>query len=133
MVDAPQRTANLFQLVQTLKRLSSQLKLAVIVINQVTGPSSSMDLLNIDQVYPHRYERDGHVHAALGSSWHHCVTTRLLLEHDRQVYTRDGNNLGRHEEVICIRRATVVKSNVAPRSTMLFEIKCSGLHEWAFL
>jgi RAD51-like protein 1 len=140
--DAPQRVAHLFHIVQTLKRLSSQWKLAVVVINQVTG--SSFSSMEPTAGTSSSSNSSHHVHAALGSSWHHCVTTRLVLEYDHPVYPnksrlegnnnegdiQKGNYNNNNVEVGCIRKVTVVKSNVAPYSSMFFEIQSSGLHEW---
>jgi RecA/RadA recombinase len=55
---APQRASAIFQCAQKLKRLADQLHLAIVVINQVGSDSR----------------------AALGTSWYHCVSTRLMLE-----------------------------------------------------
>lgn len=50
--------STLIQVAQVLKRLADQQNLAVLVVNQVSG---------------------GQQRAALGTSWHHCVTTRIQL------------------------------------------------------
>ena len=71
--------ALLMHVAQNLKRLAHEWNLAVILINQVGGTEG----------------------AALGTSWHHCVTTRIQLE-----LLDDGK-----------RKATVVKSNEMQRGT----------------
>jgi RecA/RadA recombinase len=67
---APQRASAIFQCAQKLKRLADQLHLAVVVINQVGSDNR----------------------AALGTSWHHCVSTRLMLE--TATTTSDANKVG---------------------------------------
>eukprot|EP00547_Thalassionema_nitzschioides_P002735 CAMPEP_0194215118 /NCGR_PEP_ID=MMETSP0156-20130528/16663_1 /TAXON_ID=33649 /ORGANISM="Thalassionema nitzschioides, Strain L26-B" /LENGTH=240 /DNA_ID=CAMNT_0038943551 /DNA_START=595 /DNA_END=1317 /DNA_ORIENTATION=- len=102
---APQRVSMLIQIAQVLKRLASQLQLAVVVINQV----------GIDQ-------QNGEVRAALGISWHHCLSTRILMERDEK--------LGNHSETTldhCRRTATIVKSNVARNECVPYEICDRGL------
>jgi len=167
--DAPQRVANLFHIVQTFKRLANQWNLAVVVINQVSGSSSSSiettttaTTNNKSRHLLEDFNRINYrpvIHAALGSSWHHCVTTRLVLEyypcpilmtnnsmnndnhmiiiqgrkehlqHDEPIRKRIDNDK-KIQKVVCIRKITVTKSNIVPCSSMLFEIQSSGLHEW---
>jgi hypothetical protein len=94
------------------------------------------------------------VNAALGTSWHHCISTRLLLEHERDPHRLNSaldniqDSANDHNENMNIngkssddlqsrsiwewerghiRKATVVKSNVAGRSSMLFEVTNMGL------
>jgi RecA/RadA recombinase len=91
MGSAPQRAAIIFRLAQKLKRLADQLHLAVVVINQVgsggedTGGGSNGPPGSASSAVP--------VRAALGTSWHHCVSTRLSLETSKQtVYEDNGNH-----------------------------------------
>jgi len=98
MGSAPQRAAIIFRLAQKLKRLADQLHLAVVVINQVgsggedtgggsnglPGSASSAAVLEYPQNVP--------VRAALGTSWHHCVSTRLLLETSTWTVDEDHDN-----------------------------------------
>jgi RecA/RadA recombinase len=90
---APQRAAAVLQVAQMLKRLADQFQLAVLVINQV-GASSDDNSTS---------------RAALGTSWHHCVSTRIQLEQQRGNTSRSGIATG---ETPVVRRATVVKSNL---------------------
>jgi RecA/RadA recombinase len=128
---APQRAAAVFQCAQTLKRLADQLHLAVVVINQVGLADST------------RSDPPGgvSVRAALGTSWHHCVSTRLLMEHEVDLHhnhTGGGgggggvvvNHHGGHIETIQpARRLSIVKSNVAAFSTMWFQVTKLGIVE----
>lgn len=109
---APRRVETIFQIAQSLKRLADQLQVAVVVINQVGG---GMD------------------NAALGVSWHHCVSTRVVLEYEQDPHRIEmglgeledggGGGSGRTQ----VRTATVVKSNVAPFGSMMFKIDAAGL------
>jgi RAD51-like protein 1 len=114
---APQRAAAIFSIAQTLKRYADQLHLAIVVINQV-------GLDNNQTSSARRYDQVA-VRAALGTSWHHCVSTRLLLEHEVDPH-RDGGDSSNQ-----VRRLSVVKSNVAAFSTMHFEVKSMGIVEVA--
>ena len=89
---AMQRSALLMEIAAHLKKLADQLQLYVIVVNQ--------------QVSSER--------AALGNSWHHCLSTRILMEQQQQ------NNM---------RKATLVKSNVAGNVSMNYQITMQGLEE----
>jgi RecA/RadA recombinase len=121
---APQRASAIFQCAQKLKRLADQLHLAVVVINQVGSDSR----------------------AALGTSWHHCVSTRLMLEtattsSDANKVGLDhsnGNNefginnlrqsiLSDHHRVT--RKIAVVKSNRTGFGETGFEISTMGIVE----
>ena len=151
---APQRVLALFQAAQILKRIADQLRVAVVVINQVgrLGESMSGQQLGPTSGSAHN-STDGSdfvsVTAALGNSWHHCVSTRLLLEHERDPhrlstnidavqemamshFDSDSNLHGRQAWMSDrghVRKATVVKSNVTGRSSMSFEVTASGVCE----
>jgi RecA/RadA recombinase len=98
----PQRAATAFSIAQTLKRLAEQLHLAVIVINQVgiaAGGGGSNDADNYHYRRQQQQQPDTHHHhhqvavrASLGMSWHHCVSTRILLDHDVDPH-RDAGHL----------------------------------------
>mmetsp|Transcript_11394 Transcript_11394/g.17118 ORF Transcript_11394/g.17118 Transcript_11394/m.17118 type:complete len:505 (-) Transcript_11394:127-1641(-) len=91
----PQRLVALFQMAQMLKRLADQLQVAIVVINQVgslvddprgESNSSSVDDNATRNILGKDYVS---VTAALGSSWQHCVSSRLLLEHERDPHRQD--------------------------------------------
>lgn len=90
---APQRAALLVQIAQVLKRLADQLNLCVVTINQV-GTNNFTS-----------------VRAALGETWHHCLSTRVLMQ--------GADNMQR--------RITVVKSNVAGNTSTNYRIAVQGL------
>ena len=136
---APQRAAAVFQCAQTLKRLADQLHLGVLVINQVglVGRDSSN----------HR-ARGGatDLRAALGNSWHHCVSTRLLMEHETDPHrlssymaqSNQPSNENDHHDTMYgqistgqgnLRRLTIVKSNLVGQSSTNFEVTNFGLKE----
>ncbi len=89
---APQRASIVFQCAQKLKRLADQLHMAVVVINQVGSSEGGGGTSNTFDGTGSRgfgasvagsgseYQQHMPVRAALGTSWHHCVSTRLLLE-----------------------------------------------------
>ena len=115
--------------------MAETLHLAVIVINQVGADTSknSDDTVLQDRVA---------VRAALGTSWHHCVSTRLFLEHTIQHQDFDVEYGNQHEghriemvsnqysnHKIHSRCVSVVKSNLAPASSTNFEINFMGIVE----
>jgi RecA/RadA recombinase len=130
---APQRSAAIFLCAQKLKRLAETLHLAVIAINQVGATASGTEPNNGDSTVS--------VRAALGTSWHHCVSTRLVLEHQvdpQQEANTFSSNIAYQQSMsgglkefgsnaMTRRRISVVKSNIAPFSTAYFEIDNRGI------
>lgn len=120
----PQRAATAFSIAQTLKRLAEQLHLAVIVINQVAIDTTSHHTANrggptlrLDQVA---------VKASLGTSWHHCVSTRMLVDHEVDPHRDDAQLLADGNPC---RSLSVVKSNWMPYLTFPFVITPVGIVE----
>jgi RAD51-like protein 1 len=95
-VAAHERAARVLHCAQALKRLAHQFQLAVLVINQVSGNWNDSSTINNNTINNNNTEPS--TRAALGTAWHHCVTTRVVLDYD------DHHS----------RRATLVKSAVAP-------------------
>ena len=104
------RVNAIFQIAQTLKRIADELQVAVVVVNQVG---------NLDE--------HGQGNAALGVSWHHCVSTRLQLDHELDPHRIVGSGDGHDETVGHVRIARVVKSNVAPPGKISFEVNAMGV------
>eukprot|EP00957_Ditylum_brightwellii_P060139 4567082-Ditylum_brightwellii.AAC.1 len=147
----------LFNIASYLKRIADQFRIAVVIINQVGGlinnsgvDGSLMSTADGTDVVA--------VSAALGTSWHHCVSTRILLQYERdphrlgsaldvaneeavknmaKIRKRDDNdNDGDHHQRHAwmserghIRTATVVKSNVAGVSSMSYKVTTMGVCE----
>jgi RAD51-like protein 1 len=158
---APQRAAAVFRIAQTLKRLADQLHLAVVVMNQASpgvvdsnnnNSNSNTNNTNNSSSWGRRgismRDSDGSVRAALGTSWHHCVSTRLLMEHQvedphraredhsswnqpsaaaaqQQQQQQQGQGSGGQG----VRQLSVVKSNVAAFSTLSFQVTTTGIVE----
>ena len=101
---AHERVTTVFEIAQRFKRLADEFKVAIIIINQID------------------HEQDATVTASLGTSWHHCISTRILLEH-----TMDPHSIP--NEIPNVRTATVVKSNVSGHHSISFEITTSGVSE----
>jgi RecA/RadA recombinase len=154
----PQRASAIFQCAQILKRLADQLNLAIFVINQVgagnnsisdiqggwnSGTGSSSSIINAD---PRA------VKAALGTSWHHCVSTRLFMEEitnqqvqqqqqqttdDDDYHHADGEDHGDRSHVGMMgkysqrrsrrRKVVIVKSNLVPLAETYYEISTAGI------
>lgn len=101
----PQRLVALFQIAQMLKRLADQLQIAVVVINQVGSIIDGPAVVVEDDSNPDATTRDTFgsdyvsVTAALGTSWQHCVSSRLLLEHERDPHRQDTAIDIAHESV----------------------------------
>eukprot|EP00536_Pseudo-nitzschia_multiseries_P008586 jgi/Psemu1/325273/estExt_fgenesh1_pg.C_2200006 len=157
---APQRAAAIFQCAQKLKRLADQLHLAVVVINQVgaaggggvgVGDGRAGNGIGIGTNAPGMSSEQQRipVRAALGTSWHHCVSTRLLLETSTVgvVPTApelsgfdNGNGNGSHNDSISRQTTTlpthrvtkkivVVKSNRTALGETRFAITSTGIVE----
>eukprot|EP00594_Rhizosolenia_setigera_P002706 CAMPEP_0178954664 /NCGR_PEP_ID=MMETSP0789-20121207/9129_1 /TAXON_ID=3005 /ORGANISM="Rhizosolenia setigera, Strain CCMP 1694" /LENGTH=259 /DNA_ID=CAMNT_0020636117 /DNA_START=865 /DNA_END=1644 /DNA_ORIENTATION=- len=137
---ATERVKSLFQIAQHLKRMADQLNLVVLVINQVglqqqqPGQTHQMNTntntSNDDFVA---------VQAALGNSWHHCVSTRLLLEYTKDPHqsvddgniahsTNNSNRSFRSEDFY--RTASIVKSNVVGETKVNFQITSIGVSDF---
>jgi RecA/RadA recombinase len=134
---APQRAATVFQCAQVLKRLADQLHLAVVVINQV-GSSNNCDggCSGISAINHLSFN------AALGTSWHHCISTRLLIESttknivEHQPSRRDEHienftawGLKKEHQKQDIRRISAVKSNLTGFAETHFEVSELGIVE----
>ena len=118
---APKRVAAIFQIAQWLKRVADQMQVAVVVINQIDKVQGSAS----DQSYDTDFVS---VTAALGTSWHHCVSTRVALEHEKDPHRDDvlrSESLNRGR----VRTATVVKSNLVEKSTISFEVSVTGIRQ----
>jgi RecA/RadA recombinase len=111
---APQRAAIIFQCAQTLKRLADQLRLAIVVINQVGAVGQT-----------HEDGDQGTNRAALGTSWHHCLSTRILMEYQNSLAS-DGAAVNRDVEV---RQATIVKSNLTGQACIPFQVSALGVSD----
>lgn len=105
---AATQAATVLQIAQTVKRLADQFQLAVFVINQVGSVMTTISNHDDDN-----QQTSSTTRAALGTAWHHCVSTRIELD---QV---DG-----------VRHAVVVKSNlVGPSEPMPFQVNVKGVVE----
>ena len=117
---AAAQAAAVLQLAQTVKRLADQFQLVALVINQVASSSSSSvssSSLSIPAPQQQQQQQQSTTKAALGTAWHHCVSTRVELE----LRTAPGDS-------IVSRHATVVKSNLVGASPPLeFKITTQGL------
>lgn len=108
---AMERAAAIFQLAQTLKRVADEMQVAIVVINQIDAANHG----DVDKTFGN----DGScVKAALGTSWYHCVSTRIAL--GRDLRSSLGNSHG-------IRTATIVKSNLVGEDQALFEVSVRGI------
>lgn len=143
---APKRAATIFQCAQKLKRLADQLHMAVVVINQVGSGECdiSRDIGTNNSCDSESSPKHQHspVRAALGTSWHHCVSTRLLLE-TKTVDTfvpqfRSFNNDNHIESSFrntvqsahnSVRKITVTKSNRTGFGESYFNITSMGIVE----
>jgi RecA/RadA recombinase len=149
---APHRAATIFQCAQKLKRLADQLHMAIVVINQagsdesggggISNPShgigtSTSNFSNSGSGLEYQHAP---VRAALGTSWHHCVSTRLLLETDtvdailseRQSIDNDKRTDPGFRQTVqtaprVIRKISVTKSNKTGFGETHFNITTMGI------
>ena len=152
MGSAPQRAATIFQCAQKLKRLADQLHLAIVVINQagsdesggggISNPSHGIGTSNFSNSGSGLEYQHAPVRAALGTSWHHCVSTRLLLEtetvdaivSERQSVDNDKCNDPSFRQTVqtaprIIRKISVTKSNKTGFGETHFNITTMGIVE----
>lgn len=119
---AARRASTIFQIAKKLKQLAYDYQLAVVVVNQVGSGSISnrKDFKrnnNLDI-------GDGEFTASLGTAWQHCVSTRIVLEHDE-----DPHRLGQNINGSSVRMATLAKSLGSKRAKLPFELTNEGLCE----
>ncbi len=128
--DAPKRVKAMLQIAQMLKRIADQMHVAIVVINQIekVDHANGSGPLESTLVSP--------ITAALGTSWHHCVSTRVTLEYGKERVTDDRTNDFRLQfhstnmiEEQRTRTATIVKSHMVGRSKMSFVVTKSGICE----
>uniref|UniRef100_A0A7S3P7N4 RecA family profile 1 domain-containing protein n=1 Tax=Amphora coffeiformis TaxID=265554 RepID=A0A7S3P7N4_9STRA len=115
--DGAARAQSLMQFARSLKRLAETLKLAVVVINQIGGTAFRPDNKTDEEA-----EIILDTAGALGNSWHHCASTRLLVE---CTTTLDAvSNDGRTRQI------TVTKSSYLKRgSTTLLYLGRNGFKD----
>ena len=128
---AAQRNTAIFQIAKKLKQLAYDYQLAVVVVNQVRSGSSMSDRLDRGN--------DGEFSASLGTAWQHCVTTRIVLEHDDdqhrlqqdQQHQYSGRSTAHNLPVhtASARTAMLTKSLVSKRMQLPFEVTTQGLFE----
>jgi RAD51-like protein 1 len=125
--DAPKRVTAIFQIAQQLKYIADQMQVAVVVINQIEKIDDQRR--GSEAIAQHGVDRDFlSSKAALGTSWHHCVSTRLALEYSRSPHEDTVPNLS-PDPIGDIRTATVMKSNVVGRSSTTFKVAKNGICE----
>eukprot|EP00934_Nitzschia_sp_Nitz4_P005925 Nitzschia sp. Nitz4//scaffold112_size70979//11357//12759//NITZ4_005893-RA/size70979-augustus-gene-0.78-mRNA-1//1//CDS//3329533238//5915//frame0 len=130
--DIPKRAATVFSIAQTLKRYADKLNLAVVVLNQVGLEGGGGGFGNQRMETDNSVAVPAPVRPALGTSWHHCVSTRILLELETSQTNHDESG----DTIMAIqhtrpnaRLLSVVKSNWMPLTTLRFEITGEGLVE----
>lgn len=145
---APQRASAIFQFAQKINRLADQLHLAAVVINQVGGSDGNMLDRSHDIGSNNSKIHSVAVRAALGTSWYHCVSTRIMLEisspeakvgsdhcHEYEFGTNfelknNTNSPGPMQQAHRVaRKVAVVKSNKIGFSEAGFEITTLGIVE----
>eukprot|EP01083_Nonionella_stella_P072186 194447_1 len=130
--DAPKRVAAIFQIAQQLKYIADQMQVAVVVINQIEKVDDHQRFGSSEEIvqYSDGVDRDFlSSKAALGTSWHHCVSTRLALEYSRNPHQDNAIPNLSHYPIENIRTATVMKSNVVGRSSTTFQVAKNGICE----
>lgn len=108
---AATQAATVMQIASCCKRLADQFQLVVFIINQVGSVMNNNTDIDIN-----KHPQSSMTRAALGTAWHHCVSTRIELEHNH---------------VSGVRHAAVVKSNLVAPSTgpMLFQVTAEGVRD----
>jgi len=124
---AARRAAAVLRCAQILKRLADQLDLCVVVINQIGNSSSGSGdssrnhgdfAFGNDSATQHQAIASST--AALGTSWHHCISTRIMLECETLTTP--------NEQKYHRRQARIVKSNLVGQGPPIpFGVKDVGL------
>jgi RecA/RadA recombinase len=142
--DAKERVNAILQIAQMLKQISGELNVSIVVINQIENNgnrNSNRNRNNLGRSYGntnHQQSTITPVKASLGTSWHHCVSTRVLLEyvHDYGDDNGNGNDYGSTTGIRQGRKATVVKNNLVGCASVNFEVTrmmgichCHSLYE----
>jgi len=104
--NAPQRSKIIFEMSQLLKRIADEWNLAVVVTNQIVSTNNVT------------------VNSALGTSWYHCVTTRLLLQQQQVSVPMEGEASSHFSRI-----AKIQKSNIAGLKSVHFQITQIGICE----
>ena len=127
---AAQRNTAIFQIAKKLKQLAYDYQLAVVVVNQVNSGSSISARLDRGN--------DGEFSASLGTAWQHCVTTRIVLEHNddqhrlqdqQQQYSGSSTAHNLPVHTTSTRTTMLTKSLVSKRMQLPFEVTTQGLFE----
>jgi RAD51-like protein 1 len=124
---APQRAAAVIQSAQILKRLADQWNLCILVINQVGTTADSNHDNKLSAGIGEDIARGAT--AALGTSWHHCVSTRIHLkqepatDHDHHSHRTDQQT----SPPLVRRRCSIVKSNVVGSAEFAFAVSDLGI------
>jgi len=127
------RTKSLATMAAFLGELASNFNIAVIVINQMTTKMGSLDTgIDGDTILGYGKGESNTITnlvPALGESWAHATTTRLLLMHDKACdETMDNENsgtIGYNSKRIC----KLVKSPHKPAAIAYFIITENGLRD----
>jgi RecA/RadA recombinase len=121
---AMKQTVCFMQIAQLLKRLADQYSLAILIINQITSSSSSIANSAVFNTLTVQ-------HAALGTAWHHCVTTRIELQQQEQELVDVTNHNQQNDRYYqpVKRHAKIVKSlTVKPSYEPIpFQITVQGI------
>lgn len=113
----PQRAAAVMFCSQKLKQMADHLNMAILIINQVGGSWNNSDSA-----------ADTSTRAALGTTWHHCVTTRIQLESASDLSQETLDNASTTGRSNPPRWAAVVKSNIVGHGSKVpFIIHKAGL------
>lgn len=107
-----QRASTIFEIACKLKKLADNFHLAVVAINQVgrgvVGPENNQRNYTLDI-------NDGEYTGSLGTVWQHCVSTRVVLEHDDDIWN--------------VRRGAITKSIISKKAQFNFEMTQQGVRE----
>ncbi|KAK9763823.1 DNA repair protein RAD51 [Basidiobolus ranarum] len=119
-----ERNEMLMREASILKYIAESFRIPVLVTNQVTtkisevnvlGVGASSRMANLDE--PHA--ENSFVTAALGNTWAHSVTTRLIVEYIESTEPQ--------LEKANLRKISVAKSPIAPHGEFLYTVEKSGI------
>jgi len=113
--DSLSTTHNLTRMAAFLTELASQFDIAVVAMNHMTTRIEKDDASN---------QGGMKLVPALGESWAHSITSRLMIDHHRHFEATSSSTTASMDEV---RTCTLVKSPHKPTGTALFTITDKGI------
>jgi len=125
------RTRSLSTVASLLSDIATSFNLAVVVINQMTTKISTTSNNAKNYNNTQGDSTESHLVPALGESWAHATTTRLIISESMSSHRYAGNNFNQQQDSSYHQHRTceLVKSPHKPCGTATFKILECGLRD----